>query len=431
MLKTQLPSDSMDKLAKKLKRNMVTFFRKSVNKGVTMIDQNIKWTSKNIAVSQFFTRDNTSSYQEEYEAYQNTMEDFGFEQFSEIKNIPLVERDKEDESKEMEIKDTDINESISTPTMITVKEMKNKHPLNLDLVIESAKNLNIEGIVDENSLIEIDNVQKIVLECNKINAEKANANNPMHNSHIKNSPRTTMGELMREHNVSLNELRQITNALGIPNILNKNSYASDYNIERIVTALNKKNTANSYFETLLQQDYKVFIDSCSLMNDNMPEMLEHTIIPLLEQYNSVVYITDSVIHEINTKLKSHSDMETYNKAKSARNILERLNEKDLYQVPETGSVNKYFADAELISIFTDLRLKYKMCLITNDNKHSNKGGLAGSIMKLNEDPNIHSINDIKVFSVNSKKGISELIEYDSKRDSNFTLHENAPLRVKL
>jgi len=429
MLKIQLSSDAMDKFAKKLKRNLYTFFRKSVKKGTIMIDQNIKWTSKNIAVPRFFIGDNTSSCQEEYEAYQRRVEDFGFEQFSEIKNIHSVGN-----NKEVKTKDIDKSESISTPAMITIKEMKTKHPLNLDLVIESAKNLNIEGVIDENSFIEISDVQKIVLECNKINAKKANANNPMLNSHIKKPtlpPRKTMGELMTEYDVSLSELRQIANTLGIPNILNKNSYASEYNIERIVTVLNKKDTKNSDFEALIEQDYKVFIDSCSLMNDNMPEILDHTIIPFLEKHNRVVYITDSVIHEINMKLKSHSDMEAYNKAKSARNILERLNEKGLYQVPETGSVNKYFADAELISLFTDLRLKYKMCLITNDNKHSNKGGLAGSIMKLNEDPNIHSINDIKVFSVNSKKGTSELIEFDSKRDSNFTLHDNAPIRVKL
>ena len=75
MLKTQLKTETIDRSAKKFERNVFTFFRKSVNKGIKMIDQNIKWTSKNIAVAQFLTGNNTSSYQEEYEAYQNTVED--------------------------------------------------------------------------------------------------------------------------------------------------------------------------------------------------------------------------------------------------------------------------------------------------------------------------------------------------------------------
>ncbi len=359
-----------------------------------MVDQNIKWVSNNMAVSQFLDtydslgKTDHSSYKEEYDEYQKTKEEFTFEQFSKIKDISVsrkdVEKDnigKHDALESSVILERELKEDITAIEMMTIKEIKQTYPLSIELIKQCAEKLNIADIVDENSSTTLDNAQKIILECNKMNALKANANNPMYIKKV-DSPKV---------------------------------------IEEKETTI---------FESLIQEGYIVVIDTCSLMHNNMLEIINHTIIPTLEKYKSVVYITDPIKREIEKKLKS-KDIHTYHKAESARSILVRLGEKRLYGMIKNKYASKDFADAQIITLFTDQRMQHRMCLITNDNKHSNRGGLAGSVVRLSEDPNIKGILPIKVLSVSSYEGNPKLIQYTANIDSNFTLHENAPLSVEL
>lgn len=351
------------------------FFKKTIRKGIEMVDQNISWASKNMDDAHFFDvqdiRDEIS-LREEYDSYNKTVEDFNFNHFSSIEYIPKDE----DEVRKESTKENDEKQQT-----ITIGEIKKKYPLGMPLLKECAENLQLEHIVDERSSLNVQDMERLITECKRVNVLKANENNPLYK-------KDTKVKVKLEH----------TNMKSI--------------------------------EFLVRNGYLIFIDTCSLMNDNMFDIIKYEFIPLLEQYNAQLYITNSVTHEINVNLKS-KDISTYEKAESARNILMMLGKKGLYVEPITSDTNKYFADADLISIFCEQRLKHRLCLITNDNKISNEGGLAGSITKLRKDPNIKGIKDIKVFSVSHDEGSRELIEFDATKDANYTLHPFAPKRVKL
>lgn len=335
-----------------------------------MVDQEIKNIGKNIALPEFYTEE--SLLRDEYDIYQKTVDNFSFEQLSDVPNI----------SKEFEIEDGIVDiETLENKKqdMVQLKEIKRQHPLSIKVMVESANNLEISGVEDENSFIHIDYVEKVVSESYKINAKKARANNPM------------CKKMLDE---------------------------TDKLVEKCP------------FETLIEQGYIVVIDTCSWMHANMQEITNNTIIPILEKYKKKVYITDPINDEIKKKLKS-KDTYTYHQAESARKIMAQLGEKDLYRVIDNDYKSKSFADAHLITLFSDLRRDYKMALITNDNKYSNQGGLAGSIARLSDDPNINGIHPIKVLSIHTYEGESKMVEFSINKDSNFNLHAHAPLRVKL
>lgn len=396
------------------------------------------------------------AYEDQYhlvkslEEYPKSVGEFGFSHFDAMKKMVLPEKVDKEENIVVPVNDKEKPDAIEASfggntsqatKLVSVKEMRLKNALNMMLVKQVARILKIGEEIDEDGYVSLENAEKIIKECNRRNREKANTNNPNYYENGLNpcQARATMGDLMHQYNVSMGKIIEIAEKLNIPNIWNQKSYASDANIQIIIDTLTQKDTAapaicakeDGPFEALLQKDYKIFIDSSSLMNLNMPSIMDQVIIPLLKKYERVVYITDSVLYEIGNKLKYPYDIDSYEKAKLALKTLKKLNEDELYHIPETGSVSKKFADAELITVFTDLRVKYNLCLITNDNRHMKQGGLSGSISRLKEDPNIDKIFDIKVYAVSQQANDTKVIEFSTHRDINFMLHENAPLRVKL
>jgi rRNA-processing protein FCF1 len=258
----------------------------------------------------------------------------------------------------------------------TVRDMLNKYPISLENVIDIAKKLHIDKIWNENSYISDIHIKKIMKKFNEINSHKANSHNP--NFKEKKVQRTT----------------------------------------------------STPFEQLIKDDYKIFIDTSSLMNYNALKVLSNEVIPYLKKYKKQLYIVDSVFNEIAKKERS-SDASTVKQAKSARFVLSFLAKDDLYVIPETNSVEKNIADQELIACFTNYRIKHKLCLITNDNSYKKNGKLSKGILNLKKDPNVRNIKDIVVYFINQNKSNPRLVKFEDNRDSNFTFHDHAPRRVKL
>lgn len=371
-------------------------------------------------------------------------ENKGFVHFESMKNLVDTEND-QNQKEVIQNKQTSLIgliEDNRDNDKVSIKEIRLKHALSMEFIKTSAEVLNM-GDVDENTMMSLEDAEKITAECHRLNKEKANANNPTYNRGNNEqkilTARVTMADLMAEYDVGIDVIKEIAYKLYITEIWNEKSYTSDINIKRITAELEKQKNStlekslstDNDFKKLLEDNFLIFIDTSSLMNTNMLELIDTTIIPLLEKSNNVVYIVESVEYEISKKLEYPDDDETYEKALIARGILDKLGKKSLYNEAVTDSVTKKFADAEFISTFCNLRLKYNLCLITNDNKRQKQGGLAGSIMRLAEDPNINGIKEIKVFSVNKKEGKPCLVEFSLHRDSNFKLHDNPPLRVRL
>lgn len=265
--------------------------------------------------------------------------------------------------------------ALSIYKIVRVRDITNKYPIKEDEIIRIAKQLNIENILNKHSYMSLKESEEIIRYFQEKNNQKANINNPNFKKTKSNSDKTTL-------------------------------------------------------EEYIKNGYLLFIDTSSLMNYNMLEILNNAVIPFLKNYDKKIYIVDSVIYEIQNHLTKR-DGSVYKQAKSAQYILDILAKSDLYVIPNIKGTNKKFADEELISCFTLYRTKYNLCLITNDNKYKEGGKLAGSIKKLSQDPNIRKIRDIKVFYINNNKNNPQLAEFSFDRDSNFALHRNAPKRVEL
>lgn len=256
----------------------------------------------------------------------------------------------------------------------TVQDMLDNYPINLENIIKVAKELHIPKIWNERSYISDDNMKKIMNRFNEINSMRANKNNPNYKAREKSD--------------------------------------------------------GSAFEKLIREDYKIFLDTSSLMNYNALKVLTKEVIPYLKKYKKELYIVDSVLKEIRKNEKS-SNPQKVKQAKSARYVLTALAKDDLYAIPETNSVEKNLADQELLTCFTNYRVKYNLCLITNDNSHKKDGKLAKGILNLKKDPNVRNIKDIVVYYISHNKTNPRLVKYEDNRDSNFSLHDYAPKRVRL
>ena len=80
------------------------------------------------------------------------------------------------------------------------------------------------------------------------------------------------------------------------------------------------------------------------------------------------------------------------------------------------SLMKKFADNALTSQFHSLRLKYNLCLITNDNSYKKDGNLSQDILDLKKSRSSEYIKDIRVFYIKNK-GITEYKDKNTKHQT--------------
>ena len=112
------------------------------------------------------------------------------------------------------------------------------------------------------------------------------------------------------------------------------------------------------FEKVISGDYKVFVDTSSLLQDNSEYIFFKIIAPLLCLHQKQIIIPKSVYNEI----YKHSRSSKIKNINSGIKILTDFAENNLYVVEST--FDKQFADNAIISLFSSLRIKYNLCLIT-------------------------------------------------------------------
>jgi serine/threonine protein kinase/rRNA-processing protein FCF1 len=159
------------------------------------------------------------------------------------------------------------------------------------------------------------------------------------------------------------------------------------------------------FEILIEKDYKIFVDTSSLMQNDSEIVFFKIIAPLLHKHKKQLIIPKSVLNEIS----KHN----YNKHKDIFKANHILDELSKFQLWGTNSkFDEQFADNALTSQFHSLRLKYNLCLITNDNSYKKDGNLSQDILDLKKSRSSEYIKDIKVFFIKNK-GISEFKDKNS------------------
>ena len=141
------------------------------------------------------------------------------------------------------------------------------------------------------------------------------------------------------------------------------------------------------FEKIVKNDYKIFVDTSSLMQEESVDVFLTKIIPLLIKYKRHIIIPRSVHNEINRHIKTH-----HKDIHIAQKILDKLRSSGY-----SGTNARFdyeFADNAILAQFEELRLKYNLCLITNDNSYRKDGNLAQDILDKKQSRSIEKIKDI-------------------------------------
>ena len=162
-------------------------------------------------------------------------------------------------------------------------------------------------------------------------------------------------------------------------------------------------------------NFKIFIDTCSLLSEHAEEFWNH-IIPVLREENESVIVPFKVYKEIekyadNEELCKGKDNPDFNKiAKRAQNRIIKLQKEGLVKV--YGSENDNFADNVFLTVFTQFRMKYNLILITCDKN------LTNDILKINESKAVITNNKILVRRINRYGYLSEADnkKFDEKYD---------------
>ena len=142
----------------------------------------------------------------------------------------------------------------------------------------------------------------------------------------------------------------------------------------------------------LAAESKIFIDTCSLMEQAYPTF-EPVLFQALERANERLIIPEKVWNELNKLMKASTERPDLSKrAQRALEGLSRYHRKNLVVVRSDSSDN--FADNVFSTQFTKFRMNYNLTLITQD------GPLSRDILRLNNIESQKSQYKIRVFCIN-------------------------------
>lgn len=155
------------------------------------------------------------------------------------------------------------------------------------------------------------------------------------------------------------------------------------------------------------KDWKIFIDTCSLLHFSSDDFWTN-IIPLLYQYQNKIFIPLRCIEEIEKHSKNIDNFELAQKAKACLKQLNQLVKTGYVEI--RGEKSDNFADNVFQVVFTKFRMNYKLLLITQDND------LAKDILTLNDNHSVKA-NEVKVNRINKYGFLSEFYWHDLEGNS--------------
>ncbi|WP_114166759.1 zinc-ribbon domain containing protein, partial [Exiguobacterium sp. TNDT2] len=133
--------------------------------------------------------------------------------------------------------------------------------------------------------------------------------------------------------------------------------------------------------------YKIFIDTCSILEDGNSLFWEK-MSPYLKDAKSRVFIAQRVIDELDKHVNQKKDPSLAAKASEAKKLLAVLQQADLIDI--RGEASDGFADNVFLVVFTKFRLHHNLLLITQDRK------LTADIEALNQSQSVKSSKRIEV-----------------------------------
>lgn len=179
-------------------------------------------------------------------------------------------------------------------------------------------------------------------------------------------------------------------------------------------------------------DFKIFLDASALLQPNAEKFLQN-VVPLLDRAGKSMIVPLSVWQELEKhannpefcQKKSPDDPYLNSRAvRACKNIIRLKNAKlvEIFADPDDGS----FADHVFLYVFSKMRMKYNLLLVTHDK------GLASEILKLGKDNRaVHGIKKILVRKIDGN-GFPEKIftAKDSKPVKNTETSQEIPINER-
>lgn len=165
------------------------------------------------------------------------------------------------------------------------------------------------------------------------------------------------------------------------------------------TDLSKNEISRKIIEQYVKDGYKIFIDTCSLLEDSV-NIFWQSIIPYLHQYSSKIIIPLRCIEELQKHQKDISNPNLANDALNSLKVIKQLLAAEYVEI--RGESTDNFADNVFIVVFTKFRMTEKLLLITQDRD------LSEDILKLNESKAVTHANPIHVKKINKYGFLSNI-----------------------
>lgn len=163
----------------------------------------------------------------------------------------------------------------------------------------------------------------------------------------------------------------------------------------------------------LKRDFMVWIDTSSILEDSFFDLFSE-LTSLFTQYDEHLYIPNSVLLELKKHTKS-DDYELQEKSKERLALINSRKKSNIFTVYNKGE-KKTFADNELITIFTELRLEKNLLLITQDKD------LARDILDLGKSKSVIS-KKVEVLTIDHNTGNLRKITFRKNKHNECTVNE--------
>lgn len=143
---------------------------------------------------------------------------------------------------------------------------------------------------------------------------------------------------------------------------------------------NSNMTPEAYLEQFVSSGTRIFIDTCSMLEESFPLFVKH-IIPLLEKHNNRIIVPLAVNKELIHHLENPSKPELREPAIRALRILDQYRN-SYFRI--LGDESDSFPDNLFLHLYIQFRQSYRMLFITQDK------GLAVDILNNNNSQSVHA-----------------------------------------
>lgn len=149
------------------------------------------------------------------------------------------------------------------------------------------------------------------------------------------------------------------------------------------------------------KNYRLFIDTCSLLHDKAENFFYHALPPILLRHKKKIIIPEKVMKEVE-RLQNHQKAATRDIAKKGSKILKSYIDQNLVDI--RGDTGDPFADGVFQYVFMKFRIRHNLALLTQDTD------LAHDIMHIQDSKAVKSKKNIITIKLNTQ---GELVYWNS------------------